>query len=249
MMRVLVNGAGGRMGGNVLRLVQDHCRDSQLAAAVDAAARGGELLPSLNAYHGGADVIVDFSHHTATAELLNYAVAENIPLVIGTTGQDADELALIHAAAEKIPVFLSANMSMGVALLSELAVQTARAFPEADIEIVETHHRNKVDAPSGTALLLARAIQTVRENAVIHRGRDGMAKREPGEIGIHAVRRGSIVGTHEVIVSTDTQTITLKHEAHDRFLFAEGALAAAEFMVGKPAGFYSMQDLITKRSV
>ena len=151
---------------------------------------------------------------------------------------------MIQRAAEAIPVFHAANMSLGVALLIELAKITAKTFPDADIEIIEKHHNRKLDAPSGTALAIANALKTVRENAALIFGRHGNAKREQGEIGIHAIRMGNIVGEHEVIVGTDTQTITLKHEAHSRSLFAEGAIAAAEFIASRPAGFYDMNRMI-----
>ena len=135
-------------------------------------------------------------------------------------------------------------MSLGVALLAELAKKTAAAFPEADSEIVETHHNRKVDAPSGTALSIGKAIQEIRSKATFLMGRSGMAKRTPQEIGFHAIRRGNIPGIHEVIVSTDTQAITLKHEVYDRALFADGALSAARFLAGKQPGLYQMQNLI-----
>ena len=151
---------------------------------------------------------------------------------------------MIRAAAEKIPVFYSANYSLGVALLVELAKKAAAAMPDADIEIVEKHHNRKVDAPSGTALMIANAIKTVRTQAQLLLGRAGMAKRAPEEIGIHAVRMGNIIGEHEVLIGTDSQTITIKHEAHSRALFAEGAVAAAAFLVKQNAGLYDMKSLI-----
>ena len=135
-------------------------------------------------------------------------------------------------------------MSLGIALLAELAKTAAKTFPEADIEIIEKHHNRKLDAPSGTALLLANAIKKVREKAFFVLGRSGQGKRQEDEIGIHAVRVGNIVGEHEIIIGTDTQTITLKHEASSRSLFAEGAVAAAEFMIGREPGMYDMNDLI-----
>ena len=151
---------------------------------------------------------------------------------------------MIAEAATKIPVFFSKNMSLGIALLCELAKTTAATFPDADIEIVEAHHNRKLDAPSGTALMLAEAIETVR--AGLHRvlGRSGMKKREKNDIGIHAIRMGNVIGRHEVIIGTDTQTLTLTHEAHDRALFAEGAIAAGLFLLGKEPGFYTMQDMV-----
>ena len=131
-----------------------------------------------------------------------------------------------------------------VALLVELAKTAARAMPDAEIEIIEKHHDRKLDAPSGTALLLANAIKEVRKNAKFIFGRSGQAKREAEEIGIHAIRMGNIVGEHEVIIGTDSQTITLKHEAHSRSLFAEGAIAAADFLIGKPEGLYDMKRML-----
>ena len=190
------------------------------------------------------DVVVDFSHHSCTGDLLAYAVGNGIPLVLATTGQTEEERAAIRKAAETIPLFFAANYSLGVALLIELARKTAAAMPDAEIEIVEVHHDRKVDAPSGTALAIADAICQIRPESTVHSGRSGMGKRTPEEIGIHAVRMGNVVGIHEVMIGTQNQTITLKHEAHSRALFAEGALAAADFLMGKPAGLYDMTSLL-----
>ena len=191
------------------------------------------------------DCIIDFSHHGATGELLAYALSERLPVVIATTGQTAEELRQIDAAAADIPIFRSANMSLGVALLVELAKVAAKTMPDADIEIIEKHHNRKLDAPSGTALMIANAIKKVREKSRFVFGRYGQAKRSSDEIGIHAVRMGNIVGEHEVLIGTDNETITIKHEAHNRALFAEGALAAASFLITRPAGLYSMQDMVS----
>ena len=135
-------------------------------------------------------------------------------------------------------------MSVGVALLARLVKQAAAIFGGCDVEIVEAHHNRKVDAPSGTALMLADAVKSQRPDAEYVYGRSGQHKRQPNEIGIHSLRMGNVVGEHEVIFATDNQTITLKHQAHDRALFAEGALTAAGFLVGQPAGFYHMDDLL-----
>ena len=244
MMKIIVCGALGRMGRITVAKIQESS-DLTLAAAVDPASTDEAVLHSLEDFHGEADLIIDFSFHTAAPAIMEWAVRHNTAVIMCTTGHEEAELAAITGAAEKIPVFFSANMSLGIALLVELAKKTAAAFPEADIEIVETHHNRKADAPSGTALALGRAIQSVRPEAVFHLGRSGMAKRTPQEIGFHAIRRGNIPGIHEVIVSTDSQSITLKHEVYDRALFADGALAAARFMAGKPAGLYQMTDLIS----
>lgn len=245
MIKVLINGACGRMGCEVEKLV-DAADDMKIAARVDKMADKSGCYSNINDFDGDADVIIDFSNHLGTAELLDYAVRRGIPTVIATTGHTDDELKLINKAAEKIAVFHSANMSLGVALLVELAKRTAEVMPDADIEIVETHHNRKLDAPSGTALMIANEIKKIRQNARFVLGRSGNGKRESDEIGISAVRRGNIVGIHEVLVSTDSQTITLKHEAHSRALFAEGGISAAKFLIGKPAGLYDMNSIVTE---
>ncbi len=247
-MKILISGVGGRMGREVARLALEGARGAVPVAGVDPIPVDTREFPTYTEWESvdaAADCIVDFSHHTATATLLSYAVEQGIPAVIATTGHTPEELALMTAAAERIPVFHSANMSLGIALLVELAKTTAKTFPDADIEIIETHHNRKLDAPSGTALLLANAIREVREKSHFIFGRHGQtAKRETDEIGIHAVRMGNVIGEHEVIVGTDSQTITLKHQAHSRSLFAEGALAAAAYLIGKPAGLYDMKRMI-----
>ena len=243
MIRVIVSGALGRMGSITVEKV-NQAADMELAAAVDVFAKEGSVLSSLEQFAGQADIIIDFSHHTGTPALMAWAVAHKTAVIMCTTGHDEAEKAAIYEAGKQIPVFYSANMSLGVALLAELAKKTAAAFPDADIEIVETHHNRKVDAPSGTALLLGNAIKEVRTDATFQMSRAGMAKRQPEEIGFHAIRRGNIPGIHEVIVSTDNQCITLKHEVYDRALFADGALSAARFSAGKPAGMYQMADII-----
>ena len=245
MIKVLINGACGRMGKEVEKIVEAS-ETMTVAAKVDKMAAESGCYTDINDFSGDADIIIDFSNHLGTKDLLDYAVKNNIPTVVATTGHTAEELALIEEAGKKIAVFHSANMSLGVALLCELAVKAAATMPDADIEIVETHHNRKLDAPSGTALMIANAIKTVRKKAQYVFGREGNAKREKNEIGVHAVRRGNIVGIHEVLVSTDSQTITLKHEAHSRALFAEGAVSAAEFILNKPAGLYNMNSIVTE---
>ena len=241
-MRIIVNGACGRMGRELIRLIGENSR-LELTAKVDAKGDGVEVLTDLTAAPE-ADVIIDFSHHSAVRALLDAAEARNCPVVIATTGHDAAELDRIHAAAERIPVFYSGNMSVGVAQLCRMARETARLFPEADIEIVETHHKHKADAPSGTAKMLFNAVKEVRSEAEMVCGRSGMQPRTPNEVGVHSLRMGEVVGIHEVHICTASQTITLKHEAHSRALFAEGAICAAEFLINQGAGFYDMKSLI-----
>jgi 4-hydroxy-tetrahydrodipicolinate reductase len=246
-MRLLVCGINGHMGRAVVELAKKGCRGAEVTAGVDQFVDPASQIPcspDFSTASADVDCIVDFSNHELTKDLLNFAVKNNLPLVIATTGQSEEERELIKKAAYRIPLFFSANMSLGIAILIELAKKVASAMPDAEIEIIEKHHDRKLDAPSGTALAIAKAIQTVRDNAEINLGRSGHAKRTPTEIGIHAVRMGNIVGEHEVMIGTNNQTITLKHEAHDRALFAEGAIAAAEFIIGKEPGLYEMKDIV-----
>lgn len=247
-MKILINGILGFMGKEVRKLCDASYRGSEFFAGVDVFAKGEEenVYPSLEAVTNISEVdcIVDFSHHEATPKLLEYAISKNVPVVLATTGHTDGEIALIREASLKIPVFYSANMSLGIALLVELAKKTAEAMPDAEIEIIEKHHNRKIDAPSGTALMIANALKEVRPDSYANSGRSGQGKRTKNEIGIHAIRMGNIVGEHEVIIGTENQTITLRHEAHSRALFAEGALAAAAFIADKPADLYDMKSLV-----
>lgn len=244
-MDIVINGANGRMG-RILADMIEKSGDLRLAARVDPGYAPGEGCAALAQYTGPADVVIDFSSHAATEDLLAFCTARALPVVIATTGQTAAERDRIRAAARTIPVFLSANMSIGVALLAELAGKAAAVFPEADIEIIERHHNQKQDVPSGTALLLARRLQQVRPAAELLVGRHENGRRSPLEIGIHSLRYGGEVGTHEVIIAAAGETITLRHEAENRALFAEGALAAARFLAGRAPGLYDMQDIISQ---
>lgn len=241
-MKVIVNGACGRMGQAMQQLLQQ-TPDADLVSGVDIHPTSEKILTKLDDA-AAADVLIDFSFHSAIGAVLDYACRQYLPVVIATTGHTPEELQKIDEAAKQIPVFHSGNMSLGIALLCSMAKKAAAVFPEADIEIVETHHKHKVDAPSGTALMLANAMAQARDGAEFAFGRHGMQPRKAGEIGIHSVRRGEIVGIHEVQISTPTQTITLKHEAYTRALFAEGALAAAAFLMTQPAGLYTMEDMV-----
>lgn len=248
-MNILLNGISGYMGREVAKLCEKNYRGAKLALGVDPSGGydGVPVYQSLDEVIStdGIDCIIDFSHHSVTPALLDFAMANALPLVLCTTGHTEDEIRLIREAAKNIQLFYSGNMSLGVALLVELAKTAAMAFPEAEIEIIEKHHDRKVDAPSGTALMLANAICEVRPEAYANCGRSGQGKRTPEEIGIHSIRMGNIVGEHEVIIGTQSQTISLKHEAHDRSLFAEGAIAAAGFLVDQMPGMYDMKSMIS----
>ncbi len=245
-MRIIVNGATGRMGKIVTDMIEGSGGKHAVAARVSPEFPGGEAgtYQTLAEFKGDADVVIDFTHHTATAELLAYCTERKLPLVLCTTGQTEEERAMIAEASKQIPIFFSANMSIGVALLADLARRTAATFPNADIEIVETHHNQKLDVPSGTALIFANSILSVRKDGRLVIGRHENGKRDPRDIGVHSLRLGTEVGTHEIIVSTGNETVTLKHQAINRTLFAEGALTAASFHAGKPAGMYDMKNIV-----
>ena len=238
-MRAILCGANGAMG----KLI-DEILVSEVVGRVSIDGENG--VPKTFAELGkvDADVVIDFSHHTAVSEVMAYAREIGAAAVIGTTGHTPEEKELIFAAAKEIPVFFSGNMSLGIAVLCRLAKQAAAAFPDADIEIVEAHHTRKVDAPSGTALMLFNAIKEVRPEAYANCGRAGEGKRTKGEIGIHALRMGNVVGIHEIHIHTGNQSLTLKHESGSRAMLADGGVAAARFMVGKPAGLYHMEDML-----
>ena len=242
-MKIILNGACGRMGQVFARVFREKHPDGTLIP-VDAMGEPGEVYTALADYDGPADCIVDFSHHSLTAQLTAYAAARRLPLVIATTGQTPEELAAIQTAAETVPVLPASNFSLGIVVLTSLARQAARAFPEADIEIVEIHHNRKLDVPSGTALTLAKAVQGERPGSRLVIGRHENGKRSPADIDVHSLRMGNVVGVHEIHVCTDTQTLTLRHEAHDRALFAEGALTAAAWITGMKPGRYDMEAVL-----
>jgi 4-hydroxy-tetrahydrodipicolinate reductase len=259
-MRVAVSGAAGAMGLRVIAFVAS-APDMELAAALDRPdhpdlckdagllARVGELgVPLTAGLEGKPDVAVDFSAPAATLALARECAGLGVPLVIGTTGLPAEALAEIKdKLAARIPILVAANMSPGVNLLFRLAEAAARALPGYDVEIIETHHRRKKDAPSGTAKELAgRLLKALGrgEGALIY-GREGMVgARTSEEIAIHAVRGGDVVGDHTVVFAAEGERIELTHRASSRDVFARGALRAARFLVAQKPGLYSMQDVL-----
>ena len=238
-MKAVICGANGAMGKLICGILGEDVVGKVSIDGVNGVAKTFSELGNVE-----ADVVIDFSHHTAAADVLAYAKQIGAAAVIGTTGHTPEEKALIFDAAREIPVFFSGNMSLGIAVLCRLAKEAARYFPDADIEIVEVHHNRKVDAPSGTALMLFNAIREVRPEATAHCGRAGEGKREKSEIGISSLRMGSVVGVHEVHIHTGTQCLTLKHEAVTRAMLADGAVEAARFMEGKGPGMYNMENLL-----
>ncbi len=244
-MRIILSGYCGHMGREV-RLSAERAENAEIVLGVDLMMPEGEAgcVRSFAECGSEADVLVDFSHHSMTDELLSFAEERGLPVVLATTGQTEEEHARIREAAKKIPVFLAANYSLGIAALTDLVRRTVALYPDAEIEIVEAHHDRKLDAPSGTALSLFRAVQEVRSDARAVTGRSGMGKRQKEDVGIHAIRMGNIVGMHEVMIGTPNECITLKHEAFSRGVFADGSLKAAAFLIGKEPGLYDMKDLL-----
>lgn len=244
-MKVIINGACGRMGRKLISKLNEN--GAELFAAVDKFVPEDApvaCFESLNDCPDGADVIIDFSVHTSAAEICEYVREKKIPAVIATTGHTPEELQLIKECSTYAPVFYAGNMSLGVALLVGLAKKAAAVMKDADIEIVETHHNQKLDSPSGTALMIADGISSVLDGTEYVYGRHGHHKREKKEIGIHSIRSGNVVGIHEVILNTGSEALTLRHEAYDRGLFADGAFAAATYILGKEPGMYDMYGML-----
>lgn len=243
-MKIVLVGALGRMGAQIKKAAERLGHEIVSSVDVGYAENGNGCFKSIKEVNNKADVIIDFSFHKGTAEVVSYAAKKGIPAVICTTGHTEDEKKEIFKSAENTAIFYSGNMSVGIATLCDAVKRVSAAFPDADIEICETHHNRKLDAPSGTALMLFDAVKEVRPNATAVNGRAGQSKREKNDIGISAIRMGNIVGIHEVRICTDNECITLKHEAYDRALFADGAIKAAQFIIGKSSGLYTMKEMM-----
>ena len=244
-MKVLVVGALGIMGNHVINAVNKS--GNECCAFVDIKYgdnRKANEYTQISDVKEKADVIIDFSFHGLTPEITEYTIKTQTPAILATTGQTEEEKEIIYNASKKAPIFYTGNMSVGIATLCDVVKKVVSVFPDADVEIIETHHNRKLDAPSGTAKMLFEAVKEVRADAYANQGRSGLCKREKNEVGINSIRTGNIVGIHEVIIGTNSEQITLKHEAYDRALFADGAIKAAEFMCGKSAGLYTMKELL-----
>ena len=243
-MEILICGAEGKLGGAVRRAITAR-RDCRLVAGVDPREGHGEYpwFASLSDAPG-AEVVIDASFHSALPDVVRGALCRGAALVVAATGHTAEEMATLTDAAGQIPVFVSANYSLGAALLGEFARRAASVFPGSEIEIVEAHHTGKRDAPSGTALALFEAVREVRPRARAHPGRTGNGVRRPEEVGIHSLRLGSLPGTHTVCVATGEETLTLTHTALTPAVFASGILRAAMYVRGRAPGLYTMSDLL-----
>lgn len=241
-MKIIINGAAGRMGQALLAVAAE--TGESVAAQVDVG-------QDLGAVADQGDVIIDFSFHTATRQVIETAVAAGKPLVIGTTGHAAGERAALHALAARTTTVWAGNYSVGVNLLFHLVERAARTLPPGfDAEIIEMHHRFKKDAPSGTATRLAEIVLGARElgaDALVH-GREGITgERTPTQVGMHALRGGDVVGDHTVMFAALGERLELTHKASDRAIFARGAVHAARWALQQPVGLYDMQDVLGLR--
>lgn len=250
MKRIILSGCNGKMGQMVAACVKDRS-DCTIVAGIDITGNN-----SRNAFpvftkpaecEVDADVIIDFSHPSTLAPLLAYAVERHIPAVIATTGLSSDQIERIQQTSKQVPLFFTANMSLGINLLAELAKKAAEVFGgQFDIEIIEKHHNQKIDAPSGTALMLADAVSEVLPETpqYIYDRHAVRKKRSSNEIGLHAVRGGTIVGEHEIIFAGRDEVLTLSHSAASKEVFAVGSINAALFLCDQPNGLYNMGHII-----
>lgn len=251
MTRIIISGCGGKMG-RVLFACAAQREDCTVVAGVDVHTGVQDAFPvycSPLEIKEEADVLIDFSNPSLLPDLLAFGKKTHMPLVLCTTGYDKEQGNAVKQAAQEIPIFYSGNMSIGINLLIELAKKAAQVLGENfDVEIIEQHHNQKIDAPSGTALMIADGVVEA-ENRSMHYVYDRHSqrrKRSPDEIGIHSIRGGTIVGEHAVIFAGPNEVITISHSAQSKEIFAAGALNAAVYLVGKGAGLYSMSDFINQ---
>lgn len=250
MVSILLSGCNGKMGKVISQAVSAR-NDCKIIAGIDIHAAASDsdfpVFQEASLCDISPDVVVDFSHPSVTIPLLDWACQKKIPTVIATTGLGKEQLAAIHQASSIIPVFFSANMSLGVTLLAELAKKAAHVLGyDFDVEIIEKHHNQKLDAPSGTALLLAEAVSSElpQEPQYVYDRHSKRAKRGNHEIGIHSIRGGTIVGEHEILFAGHDELITLTHTAISKEIFGTGAINAALFLPEREAGLYNMADLV-----
>ncbi|MDD4688931.1 MAG: 4-hydroxy-tetrahydrodipicolinate reductase [Eubacteriales bacterium] len=249
MTRIIMNGCNGRMGQAITALIagRDDIKIVCGTDTYDGIKNEYPVYPSLAMVTEDADVIVDFSNPSSLEGMLAYAKSKNLAVVVATTGLSEAQKQMLNSASKDIAVFFSANMSLGVNLLIELASKAAKVLEETfDIEIIEKHHNQKLDAPSGTALAIADGINDslTEPQQYVYDRHSVRKKRSKTEIGIHSLRGGTIVGEHSVVFAGQDEVIEITHIAQSRQVFAAGAISAAKFVSGKPAGYYNMQSLV-----
>ena len=250
MVKIIMHGCNGHMGQVISGIVEKD-PDAEIVAGIDIADQGKNSYPvftDIDACQVEADAIIDFSSAKATDKLLEYSAARQIPVVLCSTGLSQEQLAKVEETSRKVAVLKSANMSLGINTLLKLVQDAAKVLAAAgfDMEIVEKHHRLKLDAPSGTALALADSINEAMDNQYhyVYDRSQKREKRDDKEIGISAVRGGTIVGEHEIIFAGQDEVIEFKHTAYSKAIFGKGGVEAAKFLAGKPAGRYDMSDVI-----
>ncbi|MDE5763937.1 MAG: 4-hydroxy-tetrahydrodipicolinate reductase [Ruminococcus sp.] len=249
MTNIAICGANGKMGKTIYNCVKDR-DDCKVIAGIDLYTEQYADFPIVANPAGlpvKPDVIIDFSNPASLDGLLEYCLSTGTPIVVASTGYSDEQISQIKSASEQIPVFFTFNMSLGINLLVQLAKKAAEVLGDRfDIEIVEKHHNQKLDAPSGTAIMLANALNETLDNSkhYVYDRHSRRQKREKSEIGMHAIRGGTIVGEHDVIFAGNDEVITLSHSAASKTVFAEGSVKAAIFLKDKPAGLYDMQMLI-----
>lgn len=250
MIKLMLHGCNGKIGRAITRLVQDN-DEVKIAVGIDPftdVPNTYPVFPTIQACDIDVDVIVDFSTASAVRPLIDYAVSRNTPAVICTTGLSEEDIVYLKEASQKVPIFFSANMSLGVNLLISLAKRAAEILGTSgfDIEIIEKHHNQKIDAPSGTALAIADAINDTLDHAYHYKYDRSTVreKRKPNEIGIHAIRGGTIVGEHDILFAGNDEFVTLSHQATSKEVFATGAIRAALFLADQPTGLYNMDQLL-----
>ncbi len=251
MTNIVICGANGHMGRVIADVIsgRDDCKVLAGVDKVTAQYSDFPIFAAVGELNEKPDVIIDFSHPSCLDDLLNYCLTNGTALVIGSTGYTDEQTDKIKKAAEQIPLFFTFNMSLGVNLLADLAKKAAKVLGDQfDIEIVEKHHNQKLDAPSGTAIMLANAINEELDNRCTYTydRHSVRAKRTKNEIGMHSIRGGTIVGEHEIIFAGRDEVVSLKHEAHSKSVFGVGAVNAAVFLCGKPAGLYAMGDMLAE---
>lgn len=249
MVKIMLSGCNGTMGKVIANTISERS-DCTVSVGVDINNDCTLSFPVIDSFQKAetpCDVIIDFSHPAQLSNLLDFAVKNNIPTVIGTTGMSEEQKQEIEKASKIIPIFYTGNMSLGINLLSSLAKKAAEVLGgQFDAEIIEKHHNKKIDAPSGTALMLAESVKEGLsfEPEYVYDRHERREKRHKEEIGIHSVRGGSIVGEHEIIFAGPDEIVSLKHTAMSKGIFANGAVNAAVFLMGKRAGLYDMKDMI-----
>ncbi|MGL4914082.1 MAG: 4-hydroxy-tetrahydrodipicolinate reductase [Romboutsia sp.] len=247
MLKVIVNGCLGKMGKVLTKCIIE---DNELELVCGVSLHPKEDTPfkiysKMSDITESADVVIDFSHHSTLEDVLSYSIKTKTPLVLATTGYNEDELNKIKDASSIIPVFHSSNMSLGVNVLLRLVKETTKMLGGFDIEVIEKHHNKKVDAPSGTAIMIANAVKEILPTVEYNYGRYGReAKREDNEVGIHAIRGGTIVGEHDVIYAGHDEIVELKHIAQSKDIFAKGSIAAAKYLVNQNPGYYNMDNML-----